>query len=153
YWEREGLMKAFDDAERGMFDVLFVTEFARIARTSAEQAAIIQYFKRYNVEVISITEKFEDTPEGRLLFNIQGYLDEVEAQKVLIRTQRGKAHRAKRALTGQGRPMYGYVWIDGEEYTKERYVLNTTVIYVDINGTEWTEPKVIVFCYDCCLDG
>src|SRR5436305_929421 len=56
------------------------------------------------------------------------------------------------ALSSDGRSDE-YEWIDDEEYTKERYVLNTTVIYVDINGTEWTEPKVIVFCYDCCLDG
>ena len=153
YWEREGLMKAFDDAERGMFDVLLVTEFFRVARTSAEQCAVIQYFKRYSVDLISITEKFEDTPEGRLLFNIQGYLGEVEAQKVFIRTRRGKAHRAKRALTGQGRPMYGYLWEDGEEYSKERYVLNMTVIHIDIDGTRWTEVRVIEFCYDCCLSG
>jgi site-specific DNA recombinase len=153
YWEREALMRAFDDAERSMFAVILVTEFARIARTSAEQAAIIQYFKRYNVELISITEKFEDTPEGRLLFNIQGYLDEVEAQKVRIRTSRGKAHRAKRALTGQGRPMYGYLYADGQEYTRERYILNTAVIHVDYNGTAWTESLVIDFCCDLCLSG
>lgn len=153
YWEREALMRAFDDAERGLFDVILVTEFARVARTSAEQAAIIQFFKRYNVELISITEKFEDTPEGRLLFNIQGYLDEVEAQKVRIRTSRGKAHRAKQALTGQGRPMYGYLFADGIEYQKERYILKTEIIHVDFNGTKWTEPLVIDFCYDLCLSG
>src|SRR6266852_3562545 len=154
YWEREDLMRLWDDAERGMFDVVLVTEFFRVARTSAEQYAVIEYLKRFKVELISITEKFEETPEGQLMFAIQGFLGSVEAEKIRIRTVRGKQHRASKALTGQGKyPTYGYLWIDGEEYTRERYILNLTVIHIDANGCEWTEVKVIEFCFDACLSG
>ncbi len=154
YWERTGLMKSWDDAERGMFNVVLCTEFFRVARTTAEQYAVIEYFKRFKVELISITEKFEDTPEGQLMFMLQGWLGSLEANKIAIRTARGKAHRAARALTGQGKyPTYGYVWVDGEEYTKERYELNLTIIHVDEYGREWTEVKVIEFCYDEFIKG
>ncbi len=154
YWERPALMRSWDDAERGMFNVVLCTEFFRVARTTAEQYAVIEYFKRFKVELISITEKFEDTPEGNLMFMIQGWLGSVEAEKIRIRTVRGKQHRAAKALTGQGsHPMYGYSWVDGEEYTKQRYVLNLTVIHVDAEGNEWTEVKVIEFCFDACLSG
>src|SRR5437762_12836337 len=88
------------------------------------------------------------------MFMLQGWLGAVEAEKIRIRTIRGKQHRASKALTGQGsHPMYGYLWIDGEEYTKERYVLNLTVIHTDAEGNEWTEIKVIEFCYNSCLSG
>jgi len=113
----------------------------------------MEYLKRFKVEVVSITEKFEDTPEGHLLHAVQGFLGEVEAEKIRLRTLRGKQHRAAKALTGQGAtPTYGYVWVDGEEYKKERYALNLTVIAV-INVEEWTEVRVVEFCYDCCLQG
>ncbi len=120
YWERTELMHMWDDAERGEFDIVLCTEFFRLARKSSEQYAIMEYLKRYSVTVESITEKFEDTAEGRLLHAVQGFLGEVEAEKIRIRTLRGKLHRASRALTGQGStPTYGYVWVDGIEYKKD----------------------------------
>src|SRR5258708_27335974 len=153
YWERPELMHLWDDAERGEFDVVLVTEYLRVARKSSEQYAVIEYLKRFKVELISITEKFEDTAEGRLLFALQGFLGELEAEKINIRTSRGKLHRAQKALTGQGStPTYGYVYVDGEEYKKERYELNLKVIAV-VEGEEWTEVKVIIYCFDCCIKG
>ena len=153
YWERREMMRLWDDAERGSFDIVLCTEFFRLARKSAEQYAIMEYLKRFKVEVVSMTEKFEDTPEGHLLHAVQGFLGEVEAEKIRLRTLRGKAHRASRALTGQGsNTTYGYVWVDGQEYKKERYSLNHTVIAV-IEGQEWTEVKVICACNEWCLQG
>src|SRR5258708_38097770 len=153
YWERPGLMKVWDDAERGEFDIVLCTDFLRIARKSSEQYAVMEYLKRFHVELESITEKFEDTAEGRLHFALQGCLGELEAENIRIRTSRGKLHRAQKALTGQGStPTYGYVYVDGEEYKKERYELNLKVIAV-VEGEEWTEVKVIIYCFDCCIKG
>ena len=70
YWEREGLMQAWDEAENKRFDKLLVTEFFRIARKSSEQYAVMEYFKRYGVEVISITERFEDSAEGQAAYTL-----------------------------------------------------------------------------------
>src|SRR6266700_6753416 len=137
YWERPELMHLWDDAERGEFDIVLCTEFFRLARKSSEQYAIMEYLKRFSITIESITEKFEDTAEGRRLHAVQGFLGEVEAEKIRIRTLRGKLHRASRALTGQGStPTYGYVWVDGIEYKKERYERNLTVIHVDAEGNE-----------------
>ncbi len=43
----------WDDAERGLFDVVLVTEMFRLARFASEQFAIIEHLKRYNVRVES----------------------------------------------------------------------------------------------------
>ena len=153
YWERPALMNLWDDAERGEFDIVLCTEFFRLARKSSEQYAIMEYLKRFKVEVVSITEKFEDSTEGRLLHAVQGFLGEVEAEKIRIRTTRGRQHRATRALTGQGStPIYGYVFVDGVEYKKERYELNLCVI-ARVNGQEWTEVRVVIYCFTSCLKG
>lgn len=152
YWEREGLMQAWDDAENRRFDILLCTEFFRIARKANEQAAVIQYFKRFKVEVLSITEKFEDTPEGHLLHSVQGFLGEIEADKTRIRTSRGKRHRATMALTGQGRRTYGLKWMDTKQYIKAYYVPNTDIVVV-IDGQEWTEVDVLMLEKKLCLEG
>lgn len=152
YWEREGLMKAWDDAENRRFDVILCTEFFRVARKGNEQAAVIQYFKRFGVEILSITEKFEDTAEGRLLHAVQGFLGEIEAEKTRIRTSRGKRHRATMVLTGQGRRTYGLKWVDTKQYVKAYYVPNHDVIAV-IDGKEWSELDVLMLEKKLCLQG
>ena len=55
YWEREGLMHSWDEAENKRFDKILCTEFFRIARKSSEQYAVMEYYKRYGIEAISIT--------------------------------------------------------------------------------------------------
>jgi site-specific DNA recombinase len=152
YWEREGLMRAWDEAENKRFDKLLVTEFFRIARKSSEQYAVMEYFKRFGVEVVSITEKFEDSAEGRLLHAVQGFLGEIEAEKTRIRTARGKRHRQTLVLTGQGTRTYGLTFVDTKEYTNAYYILNTEVIAV-IEGKEWTELDVLAFERKLCLEG
>jgi site-specific DNA recombinase len=152
YWERKELLRLWDESERGSFDVVLVTEMFRLARFASEQFAIIEHLKRYNVRIESITEKFEDSAEGRLLMSIQGFLGEVEANKIAIRTSRGKHHRAKQALSGQGQPAYGYVWGSTKEYSNAYYILSTRVFY-DNTGREWTEVTVIEWVYAGCLSG
>src|SRR5260370_19105366 len=152
YWERPGLMKVWDDAERGEFDIVLCTEFLRIARKSSEQYAVMEYLKRFHVELESITEKFEDTAEGRLLFALQGFLGELEAEKIHIRTSRGRQHRADKALTGQGGRCYGYMFADTTEYGKGRYEIQMKGIAV-VTGEELTEMRGVIFCYDSCVKG
>lgn len=152
YWERGGLMQAWDGAENKWFDKLLVTEFFRIARKSSEQYAVIEYFKRCGVEVISITERFEETTEGRLLYAAQGFLGEIEAEKTHIRIARGKRHRQSLVLTGQGPRTYGLTYVDTKEFTNAYYVPNTEVIAV-IEGKPWTEVDVLAFERKLCLSG
>jgi hypothetical protein len=66
---------------------------------------------------------------------------------------RGKAHRAKQALTAQGStPIYGYKFVDGEKYKKERYAPNTDPI-ATVDGEIWTEVRVIEYCFTQLLKG
>lgn len=152
YWERDGLMQAWDDAENKRFDIILCTEFFRIARKASEQSAVIQYFKRFGVEVVSITEKFEDTAEGRLLHAVQGFLGEIEAEKTRIRTSRGKRHRASMVLTGQGNRTFGLSFVDTKQYTRAYYVPKKEVIAV-VNGKPWTEVDVLMLEKKLCLQG
>lgn len=152
YWERKELLHMWDEAERGSFDVVLVTEMFRLARFASEQFAIIEHLKRYGVKVESVTEKFEDTAEGRLLMSIQGFLGEVEANKIAIRTSRGKHHRAKQALRGQGNACYGYKWGDGDVYTNSHYVLNLDE-FSDKQGKTWDEVSVVGWMKNACLSG
>ena len=151
YRKRPQVMKALEDAGV-LFHVLLVNEFGRLARKQTEQAVLIELFKDKGVEVISCTEQFEDSPIGNFLRSAYAFQSEIEAIKIAERTYRGKVHRAKlgKRLLGMGRPAYGYQWADE---TKSAYVVNHTVFYVDQDGTEWSEYKVVVFIFDRLDEG
>src|SRR6266446_5359093 len=152
--ERGQLMRLLDAARRREFDVVVVTEFSRLSRRQVEQAVIIDILEKYGVKVESVTEKFEDSPIGHFMRAVYAFIAEVEREKIYYRTQRGKRDRVLNGnLTGQGHPTYGYSFIDTEDETKARYILNTEVIYVAADGVKWTEVRVVEYIFDLALRG
>jgi site-specific DNA recombinase len=145
--ERPQFMRIVEAAKRGYFHVLVVTEYSRLSRHQIEQAVIIDMLQKYGVRVESVTERFDDSAIGNFMRSAFAFQSEIEREKTLYRTTRGKRDRATQALTGMGKPKYGYTYVDNEDYHKAAYMLNLTVIHVDREGTEWTEPGVIRFIH------
>ncbi len=151
YRKRPQVMNALGDAGT-IFHVLIVNEYGRLARKQTEQAVLLELFKEKGVEVLSCTEKFDDTPTGNFMRAAYAFNSEVEALKIAERTYRGKIHRAKlgKRLLGMGKPGYGYMWADA---TKSAYAINCAIFYVDPDGTQWSEYKVVVFIFDRLDEG
>jgi len=57
-----------------------------------------------------VTERFEDTAVGRFILAARAFIAEVEREKIIERTMRGKAERARsgRLPQGTGQGIYGY---------------------------------------------
>jgi len=147
YRERPQLMKLLDDARHGKFDVLIVTEFSRLSRRMSEQAVIISIVEDMGVRVESCTEHFDDSALGQFMRAAAAFSSESEREKIFWRTQRGSKDRASVALSGGGKATYGYRYVDGEKYKRARYEPNETIIWVDENGTAWSEASVVRFIF------
>jgi site-specific DNA recombinase len=152
YRQRPKILAALDAAKQGLFHKLLVNEFGGLARKQVEQAVLIEMFKEYGVEVISCTEHFDDSPTGNFLRAAFSFNSEMEALKITERTSRGKRDRARlgKRLLGMGQPGYGYKWADE---TKSAYAINDTIFYVDLDGTEWSEYRIVVFIFDKLDEG
>ncbi len=148
YRERPQLMKLLNDAKHGKFDVVIVTEFSRLSRRMSEQAVIISILEDMGIRVESVTEHFDDSALGQFMRAAAAFSSESEREKIFWRTQRGSKDRASVALSGGGKATYGYSYIDGEKYKRARYVPNETIIWVDENGTEWSEAGVVRFIFN-----
>lgn len=81
------------------------------------------------------------------------FIAEVEREKTVYRTNRGRRDRAMESLTGQGQAAYGYLYEDSQKYRKARYILNHIIIHVDEDGVEWSEVKVVRFIFERILAG
>lgn len=86
-------------------DILVVTKLDRFARSTADAIKIIEklFDKGVKVHVLNMGI-VENTPTGRLIFNIMSAFAEFERDMIVERTQEGKAIARQREDFKDGRP-------------------------------------------------
>jgi len=118
------------------FDLILVWKYSRFARSREDSIVYKTLLRKNGVQVISITEPFEDTPTGRLLEAIIESLDEFYSANLGQEIIRGMRESASRGFFLTARPPYGYRKIKVKDGSKERPKLevdpNTAPIVVRI---------------------
>ena len=120
-------------------DVVLAYALDRLSRSQAHLGFLLSEFDHLGARLALVTEDLEDTPEGRLLQSVRGFVAEVERLKIRERSQRGVLARVKsgKPIPGQKAP-YGYSWRDAK---RSGYVLNPD------------EQHVVRKIYDAILNG
>jgi site-specific DNA recombinase len=94
--DRPALDRLRDCARRGEFDAVVILDPDRLAREYAHQWLLVEEFKKLNTQLIFLQNPFGDTPQGRLLTQMQGMIAEYERTQILERTRRGRLEKARR---------------------------------------------------------
>jgi len=98
-------------ARERAFDVVVVYCYDRLARDQVHQAVIIDDLEHHYVKIESVTENFDDSALGQFMRNTYAFAAQLEHEKILERTERGRLERAQQGkLVGGGIPLYGYCW-------------------------------------------
>jgi site-specific DNA recombinase len=125
---RPALERLRDNAAAGAIDRLYVHCPDRLARDFLHQMLLVEELERASVEVVFLNHNVDDSPEGKLLLQVQGVIAQYERAKLLERSRRGRQHAARSgaisALTGAP---YGYRYItksEGEGRAEYRVVLD-----------------------------
>jgi site-specific DNA recombinase len=154
YRERPQLRKLLDAARKGEFDVVVVTEFNRLSRRQIEQAVIIDLLEHATVKAESVTENFDDSAIGTFMKSVYAFIGEVEREKIVERTTRGRIDRIESGnLPGNGVRLYGYQFVDTHNEVRARYMHNQQIIKQMEDGMSWTEVTVVTFIYESILRG
>ena len=94
-------------------DVVIAYALDRVSRSQAHQGLILSEIEHAGAQLDLVTERLDDTPEGRLLLSVRGLMAEMEQLKIAERTNRGRRARAQAGKMIPGpRPLYGYRWRD-----------------------------------------
>ncbi|HJR09009.1 MAG TPA: recombinase family protein [Pyrinomonadaceae bacterium] len=108
-WDRPLLSEARADIKAGKYQALVFYAVDRLSRNVAHLAIIAEETERAGAQLVCVTENLDNTPEGKLLQSVRGYVAEVERQKIKERTIRGKLERLKGGkIHGVGPELYGY---------------------------------------------
>lgn len=94
--DRPGLDRLRDGAQRGEFDAVVVLSPDRFARNYAHQWLLIEEFNKVHIQLVFLQNPFGDTPQGKLLTQMQGMIAEYERAQILERTRRGRLEKARR---------------------------------------------------------
>lgn len=155
YTEREKLLKMLDAAKRKEFDVLVVTEIRAISRRQVEVLVVYDLLLKYGVRLETIKERFGEDAMSKAILSLRAMFTEIEVEQSKMRMMRGRADRIAIGGAPNAHPKaaYGYVFIDTEREVKGAYEFNHKVIYVDRDGREWSEYKVVLFIFDLLYHG
>src|SRR5262245_9411276 len=76
--DRPALDRLRSDAERRVFTKLYILSPDRLARDLMLQLLIVKELRKYQIEVVFLTQKFGNSPGDQLLFQMLGAISEFE---------------------------------------------------------------------------
>lgn len=139
YRERPGLSDLRSRLASGDVDVVIVYALDRLSRDQLHTAVLIDDFEHNGARLELVTEDFEDSSTGRFIRSVKAFAAELEREKIVERTTRGRRARVEAGKPlASGRPLYGYAWGDEE---KSHYVIDPV------------SSRVVVRIYREFLDG
>ena len=122
---RPGLEALRDLAAAGQIEAVLVYAPDRLSRKYAYQILLTEELAHCGVTVVFLKSPQVDTPEDRLLVQVQGMIAEYERAQIAERTRRGKRHKAQCGVVNalSGAP-YGYRYVKKSEHANAAYEVN-----------------------------
>lgn len=110
FHERPLLREMREGIRKGSYDAVIFYAIDRLSRNVAHLCIIADECLRYNVELVCVTEDFDQSAEGTLMRSVKGYMAEIEREKISERTLRGRRSKAESGKLICGIPIYGYTF-------------------------------------------
>jgi DNA invertase Pin-like site-specific DNA recombinase len=120
---RPALQELMADIDAGLVDIVLVYKLDRITRTLLDFVRLIDFFDRYGVAFVSITQNFDTSDSmGRLIRNILLTFAQFEREIASDRMRDKKMVMRQRGLWAGGNAPLGYALKKGKLIVKPREV-------------------------------
>ncbi len=110
--DRPGIERVRELLRAGVVDVVVAYAVDRLSRNQNQIGVLFDEIQQSGSRLEFVTERFEDTAVGRFILAARAFIAEVEREKIVERTTRGKLERAKsgRIPQGFGKGCFGYTY-------------------------------------------
>jgi len=106
---RPALINMINDIKEKKLDLIISYKIDRLTRSPKDFYELIELFEKYNINFISVTERFDtSTPSGRLLRNIMLTFAQYERELISERTKDKMLQRAQKGMWNGGTVAFGY---------------------------------------------
>lgn len=110
YLERPALDKMRNALREKRFGAVIVYDPDRLARNLTHQLLITDEIESSGAQLHFVNFEWQNTPEGKLFYSIQGAVSAYEREKIRERMQRGKRGKALAGKVIANNRPYGYSW-------------------------------------------
>ena len=108
--ERPEGRRLLEVAGDGLFNSVIIYRLDRLARDVSEGILAYRRLKALGVPVVSASESWDDTPSGKLVFNLFISIAEFEKDLIRERTSAGRRRRVRSGKYQASQPPFGYVY-------------------------------------------
>lgn len=116
----QALLKACD---KGMYDVILIHKYNRIARSLNEHVTLEKRLSEDNVELVAVAEDFGHSKQSKVMKAMMWALSEYYIDDLADETRKGLKEVALKAKHNGGFAPFGYDVVD------QRYIINKTESY------------------------
>jgi site-specific DNA recombinase len=108
--DRPGMEQLRRILRQGSVDVVLAHAVDRLSRNQNHIGVLFDEVQLAGARLACVTETFEDSAVGRFILAARAFVAEVEREKIVERTTRGKSERARSGRLPQatGKGIYGY---------------------------------------------
>lgn len=109
------------------FQVILVWKLSRFARNRQDSILYKSMLGKRGIELISISEPIDNTPQGQLMEGVIEVIDEFYSAVLAQETLRGMIENARKGYRNGGYPVYGYKNVkvfDDRGNPKTKYEIN-----------------------------
>ncbi len=140
---RPGLENLRDRIYDGIYKKVLVYDPDRLARDYVYQTLLIDEIKKAGCKIEFVRAPIGETPEQKMLLQVQGMISEYERTKILERTKRGRLHRMQKGELVHGGDVYGYKYIRKKGDIPAHYkVINEEAKIIKTIFTWFVEEKM-----------
>lgn len=140
YLDRPALAQLRRDVKEKLITKVIIYDPDRLSRNLMNQLIITEELRKRNVELIFVTGDYEDSPIGKLSFNIKGVIAEYEKAIINDRMSRGRREKARQGKIVKNAHMYGYNY---DKPTNSYVINNEEAAIVQLIFDLFTKPSQV----------
>ncbi|MTI86106.1 MAG: hypothetical protein FH756_19960 [Firmicutes bacterium] len=120
FLERPGLQKLRHSLQQNYFDLVITKSPDRLSRNITHQLILREEIIKSGAELKFLTFEWQNTPDGRMLMNVQGVISDYEREVIRERTMMGRRSKVLAGKIPLNSHVYGY-FFDNEQ---SKYYIN-----------------------------
>ncbi|WP_354366766.1 recombinase family protein [Peptoniphilus olsenii] len=141
--DRPQFQKMIFDAESGVFDYIIVHKLDRFSRSKYDSAIYKRKLKLCNVQLISVLENLDGSPESLILESVLEGMNEYYSRNLSREVKKGKKENALKAKFNGGTPPLGYNIDKDNNYVINAYEAEIIKIIFDMYSKNHTYKEIM----------
>lgn len=109
---REAFQRLIEDSSKGLFEVVLIHKYDRIARSLRDHVMTDQMFREKGIDLIAVAQDFGGGNEAKIIKALMWSMSEYYSDNLATEVRKGLKENALKGLHNGGNALFGYRVVD-----------------------------------------